>query len=765
VGWIIPGTSPPLEASSFFLERRLEPAGPWEPVLGDDHPVLGSIDSPPNETTILRGADLMESFPEFAVREGSSSRFSHRDTFLKGPDGEAEPSPPAPGTMLRYRVAAMDSIGRQSSTATETPPVRLEKHEAPPVPAGADTRSTDLLPAAAPSGVTARVLVRGADLTAEETTHLGMSDNAIVLEWGWHATERAIDQFARHFRVYLAPPLNAVLCQLTGVTAVAGQPGVFRVNATLERMIDADAAKGQYIDAGYPFFIERHSGGTAIQLTLSTRVPAPGGGFRTPETGPTTLRLNYSSRFTRPNGWSERLLPAIPITSDEQYRFILRDRLELTEDHPRDALWIGVSAADDQAYVPDSFPGTTPLPGNESAIAGVLCQARKLVRPSYSPPPPAAYAQRIVAPEPAQGNVRFRLDFATHMAGAGLSPSDHVLVERLHADDLLNGYRPSGGSLIGTFDGEDEPVTIPSPQDLVAILEHLEAGTRESLADRYLVLLAALHPFRDRLFRKVIERPITGFAFDEILPATASRHVYRFRKANSAGQASPEGFVPPAIVRVPSMAPGPKPAKEAPRSGDPALALRFRVTAAADLSHVLVFRASASASEGGALVRVPDRPDLHPSDHLRLVLADGQVLVPQALAASELEENDQGLTGLVLPSDPSIGPERIWVVSTTRDGMPSALAGPWRINVPYPGLAMADLAASALPDAVRLNWTWPTSASRPVVVETSEGGERWTRVSAPVPTSRTTFELARATGPRRYRLRSASATSNEVAIP
>lgn len=764
-GWTLPGGGPPLEASYFALERRVEPAGPWEPVLGDDDPVLGSIDEPPTETAIFRGADLMLSFPEVSAQQGGTSQFSHRDTFLKGPDGEAEPSQPEPGTMLRYRIAAIDTVGRRSASATETAPVRLEKHEAPPVPAGADTRSTDQLPAAALSGVTAKVLVKGADLTAEEIRLLDTSDNTIVLEWGWHANERLTDPFARHFRIYLASPLDTVACELNTVNAVSGQPGVFKVTATLERAIDADAAKGQYLDAGYAFFIEGHSGGTAVQLTLSTRVPAPGGGFHTPTTGHTNLPLNYSNRFTRPGGWSERLLPVIPITVDERYRFILRDRLQLTEAHPRDALWIGVSAADDQSYVPDTFAGTAGLPGNESAIAGVLCQARKMVRPSYTPPPPAADAQRIVVPEPGRSEIRFRVDFAPHMAGAGLSAADPLLVERVDANDLLRAYRVSGGTLVGTFDDETEPVSIPNPQDLATITDHLAAGTHESLPDRYLVLLAALHPFRDRLFRAVTERPITGFAFDETLPVTASRHVYRFRKTNNAGQASPEGFVPPVIVRVPSMSPGPKPVKEVARSSDPDLALRFRVTAAEDLSHVLVFRASAAVPASGELVRVPDRTDLHPSSHLRLVLADRTVLVAQAISAADLEENEEGFTGLVLQSDPSIGPERVWAVSTTQDGMPSALAGPWRIAAPYPGLAMAELTVTALADVVRFSWTWPTPASRPVVVETSEHGGSWTRVSAPMPTGTTTFQLAGTTGPRRYRLRSASTTSNEVTVP
>ena len=505
-----------------------------------------------------------------------------------------------------------------------------------------------------------------------------------MLEWGWHASERVIDPFARHFRIYLAPPLDSVGCLLTSVAAVAGQPGVYRVGATAERPVDANAAMGQYLDAGYPFFIEEHSAGTAIQLTVSTKIPAPGGRIQTPQTGPTVLQLNYSDRFTRPGGWSERLLPVIPITSSERYQFVLRDRLALTEVHPRDALWIGVSAADDQAYVPDSVPARPRCPATKARWPASSARHGSSSSPTYDPPPPAAEAHRIVAPEPALGEVRFRLDFSAHTAGSGLSATEPVLVERLHGDDLLKHCGASGGALVGTFDGAAEPIVVSNPQDLATIVEHLDTGAFQTLPDRYLVLLAALHPFRDRLFRNVIERPIIGFAFDETLPATASRHVYRLLKANSAGQASPDGFVPPAVVRVPSMAPGPRPVKESPRATDPAVGLRFRVAAAEDLSHVLIFRAPASAPANGSLLRVPNRPDLHPSGHLRLVLDDGQVLVPAALAATELDEDDRGLTGFAVASDPPTGPERIWAVSTTHDGLPSALGGPWRMSAPYP---------------------------------------------------------------------------------
>ena len=72
-----------------------------------------------------------------------------------------------------------------------------------------------------------------------------------------------------------------------------GRPGVVvgRVSAYREtEPVGGPAGQGQYLNAGYPFFIETHTGGSNIHATLRTTIAAPGGGFRSPAAGPVTLQ-------------------------------------------------------------------------------------------------------------------------------------------------------------------------------------------------------------------------------------------------------------------------------------------------------------------------------------------------------------------------------------------------------------------------------------------------------------------------------------------
>src|SRR5262249_29302284 len=150
------------------------------------------------------GFDLMQSFPEISAPEPGGTTLHWNDVF-DFPDGgdEVRRPLPDPGTFHRYRVRAVDVIGRSSTTWTETGDARLEKWVPPPLPAGPDATKADALAHPALTGVQARVLVQGApDLTDDERALLGTSSNAIVLRWGWHASQREQDAYARQFRVY-----------------------------------------------------------------------------------------------------------------------------------------------------------------------------------------------------------------------------------------------------------------------------------------------------------------------------------------------------------------------------------------------------------------------------------------------------------------------------------------------------------------------------------------------------------------------------------
>ena len=431
----------PLDATTFQIERKVEPDGAWTPVLGVRNRLLGTSDADAIDPEVRSGADLMQVFPEHAVPGAASSK-RYQDVFLVG-DGSGQCAPPPLGSMLAYRIRALDVVGRPSNGWTLASSMRLEKHEAPPLPAAPNETPADEYPVPAPTGIRARAIVRGDPaLTATDHVLLGASDNAVVLEWGWHARERAVDPFADQFRLYLARPLDGVDGQINSVTDVAGQPGAYVVVIALERAIVANAASGLYLDAGSPFFIEQHTAGTTVQATVRTRVPSsPGGAFRRPAIGPVRIPLRLTAEMTRPARWTERIevqtgVHFLPITDATSYQFVLRDRLQLDDDHPRDTLWLGVTAADSQSYVADTFPGGA-LPGNESGVGFAQCQAVVMHRPTFSPPHALAPVPRVLAPEPVDGAVRFTFDLASHLGGMGLAAGNLVRPERLSVSDLL----------------------------------------------------------------------------------------------------------------------------------------------------------------------------------------------------------------------------------------------------------------------------------------------------------------------------------------
>ena len=127
---------------------------------------------------------------------GPTQDFTTRDHFLRDP----EIAVPQPGTEHRYRVRALDEIGRASGWVTSAPTL-LEKRFPPPPPVGPPSDGG----AARVAGVRARVLVRDApDLTPADQALLDDdgSTTAIVLTWAWNDEQRALDPWASEFRVY-----------------------------------------------------------------------------------------------------------------------------------------------------------------------------------------------------------------------------------------------------------------------------------------------------------------------------------------------------------------------------------------------------------------------------------------------------------------------------------------------------------------------------------------------------------------------------------
>lgn len=674
--------APPLDATIFQVERRIEPSGDWQPVLGDDNWTLGDRDASERDLQLGPGCDLSLAFPEFASAPDGASLVLRLVDDIAADD----PGAPQPGQFVRYRVRTIDAVGRPSPAWTETAPVRLEKHLPPPLPVGPDPLPGPL------AGVQVRVLVRDApDLTPAETALLGADDHAIVLRWGWHAEQRRQDPLAREFRLYAGPPMDSVSGTIVSVATLAtGRVTQYELGLVLDRPVRADAAAGLRLEAGHPFYIRSHGAGSSVTMRVETRLRRLGAA-PVPALGPVRLNLALAADRSRPPAWGPRVA-VVPIGADTAYEFVLRGRLTLSADHPADALWLGISSADDQAYVDDALAPIDNRPGNECAIVALLASGRYAGRPQLEIPPPLAPVPQLRTPEPGDRPLHFPLDLSPFLPPQALA--GRIRHERVPAGALLAACRATDddrviGLAIDARAGEaDAEITLPNPADRAALAAALRSGRSPQIEDRFLVYLAGHHAYRDRLFVPAHEDARAPGPFAETLPAAADRWVYRVRGVDAAGHVSAGAATAAVVVRVPSLQAGAIPARAPRQASDAPQAVRVRVAPDPSVTHLLLFHAPSvgvGAVESSEVHRVPNRPDLLPEGGLWLREPGGDLLSPIAHALDDpavVVEAD-GTRELVVdvPGGPGAR-TRIWLATLTRDGIPSAVAGPYTVFLP-----------------------------------------------------------------------------------
>jgi hypothetical protein len=720
---------------------------PWTPILPEENWTLGdrSRSAPVLQTRIHPGADVMSVFPEVPrPANGESLDLMWADVFDFPQGGHPVNRPvPQPGTYHRYRVRAVDPVGRPSLTWTETNLLRLEKRVPPPVPVGPDQTPGDLLTLPKPSGVQAKVIVRNAPgLTADDVALLGTDANVIVLRWGWHAEQRVQDPFATEFRIYATvKPLDVVSGVVAAISTIG--LGVYEVTIQLERRVVADAAKDAPLEAGYPFVIYNHTAGQTITATVGTRVAGADGNLHEPALGRVRIYTHLTPDLTRPPAWSERVaVQAIGVASE--YQFVLRNRLTLTPDHPRDSIWVGVSSADAQSYVDDQLPPPDARPGNESAIVPVLCEARYHGRPDFAIPPPLDPVPVLITAEPTDRAIAFSLDLTPYLDGSGLTAGDRVRPERVSAAAVFQAYRATDSHQImaraidpRSASETDVEVIVPNPGDRDLMLAALNGASVDALEDRFVVFLAGSHPYGDRLFEPVTREAVPFAAFAETAPPLGERYVYRLRRADAVGHLSAGAAMAKVIVRVPSMTSGAPPAFEQRQAADGPGLLRLRVGPDPSLTHLLAFsqvKPDARAPAGGATVlRIPNRPDTYPAG-IRLRAPDRTLLTPQVklLSDADVAVDADGFRHVQLNFSAAPSAQlQVWACTVTRDGVPSILTGPWGLVMAPAPLPVPDLAATRTGPEVIFAWTWPPGdhAGLDVALERSLDAVSWRRVS------------------------------------
>ena len=743
---------PPFEALGFRIERRrVDDGGPFVPF---DHLVFGSRGTGRAPPVLRPGVDLLAAFADGAPPIAPVTTTMSFDDVLV----DAKHQGPPPGSTHQYRISAVDPIGRLSPTTTAGPVVRLEKHRPPPQPVGPAT------PPAAGAidtpGVRSRVLqASDPDLAADDRTLLGPSQNAVVVDWGWTDQERDADPHATEFRVYWQPlPPDLITGETTGPPAVVA--GLFEVPATLDRAIDADAMTGRYLPLpDHPFRVAGHSAGQTITVRLEPSAIDP---TATPAPARFTFRPPLTGREQHPPAWAERTA-VVAIDAQDSYRLVIRDRLVLDADRPRATVWVGVSSADDQAYVADSLAAAAlngGRVGNESAIVVAPVSARYLGRPDLTVPPPLPDVPEAVTDEPVGDHVAVVVDLPTLLASVTV-PSGHLVqFERLGLDRIVAAMSARADGTVGAElpDRTTQNYTLANPTDHTDLLAQIRTGTPARVEGRFLMdFLVRFLSHLDPLWEVVAPSPVPFGALTDTLPAKAERYVHRIRLVDAAGHVSAGAAIPEQIVRVPSLrSPGPP---EVRATGDAdSVDLVVRIRDAFDVRAVVVFalvddaNLAPNANSRGAsqLLRLPNRRDLPPVDGIRLRLADATLLAPALVidaAGGTIEPPDRILQA-TLPA----GNDRrvsIWSATLTRDGIASRLAGP---VVALTGSAPLEAPTPVVTSAAGTDIAvWAAATSLLALERTVDGGASWRRVTPWLAAGTTTVSLASAPGDIRYR--------------
>ncbi|TMC97105.1 MAG: hypothetical protein E6J05_12675 [Chloroflexi bacterium] len=386
-------------------------------------------------------------------------------------------------------------------------------------------------------------------------------------------------------------------------------------------------------------------------------------------------------------GWSTR--EAIyPVTASDSYDHKFFDVLTLTETHPHDSVWVGVSAADAESYVPDerTTGANANRSGNESAVASCSVAERYRGQPVFSVPPPLGNVPEQVTDEPTGRPVLVTLDVNALLGGA-LPLNAPMVLERCSADDILSRTSLSGTDVVlQHVDSTQETIAFANPGDKAAVVATLSSAHPERLANRYLLHLMAASTNAASFFQRLRDDiDHVGTVNDRLAPKPG-RFLYFVRAADSLGHLSDGGAILPIVVRVPSTVRAVAPSRRALASTDNQVTVKVAVPADPDTIVAMLFAdvtppgTPPKAPGDTQLLRIPNRRDLYPNDGLRLRLGDGRIVAPRVVKELSdvdviVEADGTRVADLVMSASKDSW-ATLWCFGLTRDGIPSFPLGP-----------------------------------------------------------------------------------------
>lgn len=774
---------PPSEVSHYMLERRTA-AGEFHPYDADGSGsetgwIFANHLRPQEPVPFTPGADLLTVYPPRPIPDLPVSPWVEYDDVLTRLRREEIPgSPiqriiwdgPQPGERVQYRVWSLDVLGRRSETAALSQELCLEKHLIPPSPPGPALPLTQD-GGTAPLGVSARVVQRrdpildtpGADpaLVALLQQALGSRDQVTLLSWGWGLAERNRDPWVTEFRIYWR---NRDPAQVEGRMIVPAQSegALYQVKTKVEPSLRQNEFAGQILElSGQAFPIARHDAGNAPVFWLKHSQAQAGA---VPQPGAFRLARRLTGAESRPPAWEERIR-TVPIKDQESYVYVVeRDLLidpatgaavagggaertyyEITPEDPRQRGFFGISAADQEDYVPDSLEPGIPLggrAGNESAITPAAVFASYRGRPAFSPPAPPLEAELETLAQLEGEQALRRLEISRLLPGL-VPAGGRLLVERAASADLLSllTLRADGIYVRHPKDRpEDERWILPPDQE--AEVRRLLQSDGE-LPHWLFWRLATRGPLiLESAWQRACPEPVEYAAgCTELLPTWPERYIYRVRLVNKRGTPSAEAAYLPRVFQVPNLQSPPGPVLQSMRPLENQVVVRVTARQPGFTAGVLLFliyappeQAQALVKKGADLLRIPNRPDLYPARGARLRLKDGRLAEDHFLPASGASPiSGQRAT---LAWEAALRADYrsavlVWAAAVSTQGVLSPLVGPLITLTGSPPPDVPDLRFNNTSGLDELSWTTPPGHM--ARLEARDGEADWRPVSPWIP--------------------------------
>jgi hypothetical protein len=435
--------------------------------------------------------------------------------------------------------------------------------------------------------------------------------------------------------------------------------------------------------------------------------------------------------------------------------------------NPRARVWVGVSSADGQSYIPDERSAATlngGRPGNESSIVAAVGEARYLGRPPFVVPPPLPNIPEDVSPEPLGATVAMTLDLAVLLSGVPVPAGHLVVVDRLEVGALIAALSRNTEGTIGALlpDGSSRSYTLGNPADQAALLAEIAQAEAARIENRFVMdLLLRFQAEFEPLWQRALPSPVAFGAVTVTLPSKADRWLHRIRLVDPAGHVSTGAAIVPRVLRVASTRVPNPPELSMQNSETDALALSARMRQAFDLRWLVLFTLVAPDSspvdprlrEKARLLRIPDRRDLYPKHGLRVRLVDGTLLEP-ADAVDILATGDVQIPDIVVPAVLTPGFAHrvsVWALTMTRDGIPSRLAGPLTAHTGPAPLVVPGLLVSRSNGTDSATWGPPGGLAEVALQRSTDAGATWAQVSPWLPSTSGGYALP-GQGARLYRL-------------